>query len=202
MRLLPEEGDLKPVVEETLSLIDRIHKAPGLPPVPVLYTRAMNPYARYVPGDGRPDHIQLSRFGPYPRLSLTHEIGHLLDHTLGNYGVYSSRRQTSSLISALQAMERSRAIHSLRAVADGTVTAEGGVVLRQIAYWLEPEEMWARAYAHYISLRSDNGRMQTELRTARTREVLATYRNVQWEDADFEPIAEAIDTAFWELGWR
>jgi len=102
----------------------------------------------------------------------------------------------------MEAIDRSAAIRALQAVADGRESAEPGVLLRQIDYWLQPEEKQARVYARYVAVRSSNRAMNTELTDAIAAAPLATYRNVQWTARDGATIAGAIGEAFRELGWR
>jgi hypothetical protein len=202
-RFILQEGDhLNSVVEETLAWIDSVHRSPDFPQTPLLFTSALHSYARYIPADGSPHHIELSRLSPYPHLSLTHEIGHLLDHALGNFDVYCSKEEHGPLASVIQAMERSAAIQSLHNLIAKPRMVEQDVNLHQLRYWLEPEEQWARAYAQYIALRSNSALMQAELRSLRESEIVAAYKNKQWATYDFEPIAAAVDRTFARLGWR
>jgi hypothetical protein len=72
----------------------------------------------------------------------------------------------------------------------------------QLRHWIEPVESWARAYAQYITLRSGGATLRHELDTAIGLGGIEVYRNVQWEEDDFEPIAFEIDSVFYRLGWR
>ena len=101
MRVIIPAGDLKPVVEEVVGAIERVHNIGSIPRFAVVFTDYRAPFARYDPNSGRPI-IELSRRGPHPYLSLTHEIGHLLDHTIGNFEVYSSEQEHSPLWNAIE----------------------------------------------------------------------------------------------------
>jgi hypothetical protein len=197
---LPQEGDLKPLVEETLGLIDALHRVADVSRLPIVYTDDEARFGQYVPGDGRPERIELSRSGPYPRLSLTHEIGHLIDHTLGGYMIYSSSQPASPLSEVVQAVSQSAAIQDFRDFAERN--DRHSPLVRQIVYWLDPIEQWARAYAQYVATRSGHPIMLAELQLARDMQAQAINKNVQWERSDFEPVAAAIEAAFQRLGWR
>jgi hypothetical protein len=188
-------------VEEVIAAIDGLHAVPDLPLVPVVYIDVADPYAQYDPGDRQPV-IYLSRRGPYPRLSLAHEIGRLLDHALGEFGVYSSTRRSSPLASIRRTAERSAAVTRFQALRSGREPLRPGERLARIDYWLQPQELWGRAYAQYIATRSDSENLLSDVELARALEHLPNYRNVQWDREDFTPIAAAIDTAFLQMGWR
>jgi hypothetical protein len=74
--------------------------------------------------------------------------------------------------------------------------------LRQVDYWLQPPEIWARVYAQYIALRAGNDEMMLDVQFARMLEDEPVMRNAQWSELDFEPVADTVDTAFQILGWR
>lgn len=103
---------------------------------------------------------------------------------------------------------------------DGVVPTD--VSRTYLQYLLRPEELWARSYAQYIAIRSGQAQGLTQLRQVQRvgarRAVSATRRYApetdqarprrawayphQWTDAEFRPIAEAIDALFETLGWR
>ncbi len=201
-RFAPADGDLKPVVEVTLALIDNVHSSLYLPTIPIRYSDAASPFGRYVPGDGRPEYIQLSLRSPHKRLSLAHEIGHLLDHALGKYVVYSSQERSSPLADVIHVANESEAVKRLRAAIANIPAISAGVDARQILYWLEPVEIWARVYAQYIALRSGSYSMLAEVIIAQNLQPFAAYHDVQWDSDDLDPVAAAIDLAFGKLGWR
>lgn len=199
--LFVPEGELAPLAEEVLTAIDSLHLVPSLPQVPLVYSEEARLYARYHPNDGKP-FIEVSRRGPHLRLSLTHEIGHLLDHVLGDLDDYSSHQRNSPIGSVLRVIERSRTVRELRAVHQGRKPLEAGAAIRQIHYWLEKPELWARAYAQYVAARAENIEMTNDLQVSQDLEDIQIYKNVQWDSDDFEPIAMAIDAALKKLGWR
>jgi hypothetical protein len=67
-----------------------------------------------------------------------------------------------------------------------------------LAYYLEPKEMWARAYAQYIGVRGGSADIMAEIDLRRK----PTEFMTQWEDHEFEAIALAMDSYFEAIGWR
>ena len=193
-------GILQAIVEDVASAIDRLHEVSSLPQVSIVYTESRSSFARYSPGDRTPV-LELSRRGPHPALSLTHEFGHLLDHALGNFDVYSTTRRPSPFQSVLSAANDSKALREWRDVQTGKTPVPIGTDRRQLDYWLVPQEVWARAYAQYVAVRSGSPLLLRDLQTSIDIESLPLYRNVQWQADDFEPIASAIDTALRQIGW-
>jgi len=109
MHILVPDGDLSPIVDEVIGAIEGLHDAGEIPQFSIVYTDYRAPFARYNPNSGAP-FIELSRRGPHPRLSLAHEIGHLLDHALGNFEIYSSEQQYSILWHVIETSRRSAAV--------------------------------------------------------------------------------------------
>lgn len=67
---------------------------------------------------------------------------------------------------------------------------------RYISYLINDTEQFARAYAQYVGLRSQNPRLRAI--TSRAHGAYPT----QWNDKDFEPIAAALDKLFAKKGLR
>jgi hypothetical protein len=195
------EGALKPIVAEVVETVDSLHGVTGLPQVSITYTEYFRPFARYHPNDGAPL-IELSNRGPHPRLSLAPEIGHLLDHALGGFYEYASEKRRLALYRAIQQIERSRAVRTLQRASRSKAPLEPGADARQIDYWLQPPELWARAYAQYVAVRANNREMLIDLQVSIDLEDIGLYKNVQWDSTDFEPIAATIDTVLEELEWQ
>ncbi len=201
-KLIVPEGDLQPIVQEVIASIDSIHQIVEFPPIPIVFTAAPASFGRYVPGDRRPERIELSLDGPHPRLSFAHEIGHLLDHALNHFDIYATQRRNSPLHAVLKEIERSFAVQTLRNMEAGREPLDSGVRIAQIRYWLQPPELWARAYAQYIAVRSGNDMMSAEVGVSRQLEPFAGYVYVQWETEDFGPIMVIIEEVLRNLGWR
>lgn len=76
-----------------------------------------------------------------------------------------------------------------------------------LRYLLQTHEVFARSYSQYIAVRSKDPAGLAELKKLQARAkpgsqgVFPAYPE-QWDDDDFEPIAQAFDRLFDALGWR
>ena len=170
----------------------------------------------------RPDH---------PRLTLAHEIGHWLDQsgigrngaapTDGGHGQVTRwlsiwpDKAPAELLAWKEAVDRSAARgqladlqHQMRTKKHIEFTTEDGTPNKArlsptwLAYSLRTDELWARSYAQYIAVRSGDAGMMAELRTEQAEQRrMAVPITTQWQDADFVPIARAMDALFSALGW-
>jgi len=196
---LPSSGFARSAASRTLIEIDAIHTVENLPTIPVKASanvrfQGQYTYERY---SKKPISIALSKVSVNPELTIAHEIGHYIDHhAIGRSGVYAS------IDDAL--LDKWR-----EAIASSQATAKMDDVLRnhadrftrkKAAYYLEPWEQWARAYAQWIALRSNNATMLAQVKKI-TAHNHPAYASSQWDDDDFAPIAAAMDDIFRTLGW-
>ena len=203
-------------VKEVLSIIDSVHGDGTLPKIPVTWNRATSTngsYAATVGGDARA--IKASTIGDHPLMTLAHEIGHFLDHqSLGDKGRFATHGATSAtsqkLAPLLKVLRESAAVKRLdelqylktvpvrRGAKAGTVEVER----KYVSYLLRSEEMFARAYAQWVTLRSGNPAIVKQLDTMRGKITSAeTIYPHQWSDDDFAPVALAIDALFRLMKW-
>ena len=83
----------------------------------------------------------------------------------------------------------------------GTVTNQYPLDRRYVGYLLRDTEMFARSYAQYIATKSQDVAMLAELDEIRTPRSAQFSYPTQWQNDDFEPIAQAFDEMFKELEW-
>ena len=93
---------------------------------------------------------------------------------------------------------------------DGTEFKVGASTSREyrphLVYLLRPDEIFARAFAQWVMLRSGDDAMNREFAQQRSR-MLRTgkpdhfYTPAQWDDDDFEPVGKAMDALMEEQGW-
>ncbi|MBL8186577.1 MAG: minor capsid protein [Acidobacteria bacterium] len=207
---LPARGNLARLGRNVLGIIDRIHGDGDLPLLPVRAVSNRRFFGAYsFSFSGRAGEIMISRQGDHPELTLAHEIGHFLDHQGVQKGTHMSAR-SDVFAEFRQAAEQSRAIQEIRRLAAtrtvSVTLGEGDPIEYPIdrvylSYLLKPEEIWARAYAQYIAVRSDDPTMREQLNQLRQR-LGQVYYPAQWDDDEFEPIAEAMDRLMLRLGWR
>jgi hypothetical protein len=138
--------------------------------------------------------------------SLLHEIGHLLDFAaLGRFRDFGSARAEAELAQWHEAIEASSDVQRLRAAITEFVSVlpvDAIEMRRRLERALAPEELWARSYAQYVSLRSGDPDLLSSLEALRTERLGTVYYPMHWEDGDFRLIGEAIETLFRGLGWR
>lgn len=184
-------------VRDGLDAIRSVHRAPdGMERIPVQSTsstRYNGQFSAQFPaprGNGKPIKIELSRVqNPSPSTTFIHEFGHYLDHN--GLGSLRDRFATldpaeASLLSGWKtALEQSDAVRRLRGLPSDRYTR----------YLLDERELWARSYAQWIATRSGNQSMIAEIASRNTGSIAT-----QWEPADFEPIADAFDRLFANLG--
>jgi hypothetical protein len=187
---LPKSGAVARVVRETVAAIDAIHGDGALPTIPVTGGAAKGYSGAFrVWPDGRAVDIRITRNGPWPALTTAHEIGHFIDHqAIGTVGKFSYTEAIWA--DFVKAAGDSEAIQALRALPRE----------RLRDYYLRPWEIWARAYAQWIAQKSGRAEMLAALDTIRTGTHPA-QRLSQWSEADFAPIAAAIEAMFTQLGW-
>lgn len=177
----------KKAVETTLAAIDKVHDDGQLPKIPLVDTGIRRAYGQYQwKADGTPHQIAVSPRSPWRGMTAAHEAGHFLDHqVLGRAGSFAS---TSDPLFA-----------KFRDVAgkSASITEIGKLGHGQRGYFLETREIWARAYAQYIAVRSGDKLLLGQLDKIRSSR--QPWR--QWSDEDFKPIAEAIDEIFRTKGW-
>ena len=150
--------------------------------------------------------IKISKHSTWPAASMVHEYGHYLDHHLfgdggrrnssnGTSGVRSGSGQldpTPEIKPIMGALYRSSAARSL--MSNMTRHSNDRAKVQIYKYYLSPVEMFARAYAQYVGLRSSK-LIHTQIHEMRKLYTEYGY-HAQWEDKDFEPIAREFDRLF------
>ena len=128
-----------------------------------------------------------------------HEFGHFVDDAIGGFEVYSSQEPGSPVSRIIAEAEHTQAIRVLREYEQQT-RAMFSIERAQVTSRLQEVEIWARAYAQYIALRSGDMRLLLDVQMRRELEI-GVLQHEQWEWNDFDPIAAAMDALLEELGW-
>jgi hypothetical protein len=206
--VVPSGASFDPV-RRALAAIDAVHGDGDLPRLPVVRTRGTMEVGAYEWSDrtGAPLRLRFSGIGDHPELTVVHEIGHLLDHqALGQPGTFASERGgAQSVMEAIRLSAASRTLVLLRRRRIVILEERGRRVVEPVkqslvAYYMQPREQFARAYAQYVSrlARADDLTEQLlELRRSRA----GSMYHLQWTDADFEPISMAFDKLFRRRRW-
>jgi hypothetical protein len=71
---------------------------------------------------------------------------------------------------------------------------------RSKTQYLSKDEQWARSYAQWIAIRSKDTVLLDQVKKI-TLSTNPAASASQWVEADFEPIAAAMDLIFKTLGW-
>ncbi len=193
---LPKSGVAKAAADVALPEINKLHGIENLPEIPIKNSKSgafQGAYGFYS-NTGEPIDIKISTRSHHPPLTLAHEIGHFIDHqVLGDAGAFASTK-SPLLEKWREAVKASEATQSLSKLLTDSLHRV------RATYYLSTHEQWARSYAQWVATRSKNATMieQTKAITMNKNKVVAAS---QWSDAEFEPIAAAIDEIFTTLGW-
>jgi hypothetical protein len=185
-----------------INAIDAVHGDGDLPSSLVRATHLAQGNGLFqTDADRRFVRLLINPSGPYPELTLVHEVGHLLDlMAVGEPGQWATATYSAALDEWRDAVRRSRAVGGLREVVRGT--PRSAPVYEPLRYLLRPREQWARSYAQYVAVRSGTPLLLRQVGAARTIRIGDTQLVVQWDDDDFTWIAAALDKLFAARGWR
>lgn len=109
-------------------------------------------------------------------VDIAHEQGHCVDNELGQGKYASAAQQDGPMRDVMTAIEASGAYGLLKA----------GPLSGGFDHWGAPHELFARAYARYVS--------------GKTTDWAGAVIGTDWTDVDFEPIRKALDALLTERG--
>lgn len=190
--------------ERTVKSIGTVHKVGRLPQIEVLPEAGTDREGGYSHvGMLWPRWIKINTDRPQQELTLTHEVGHYLDHMLFGAGDWGSS-SNPDLEEWRDAVYNSETYAQLQRGLSGTVTVTvRGVpieipVLKEAAEdLLEPQELWARSYAQWIARKSGDPELLRQVA-----ETIAPKGGVNpllpehWGDEEFAPIEATFDRLF------
>ena len=192
--------------DHAMKAIGKVHgdgKLPKLPVYNVTKNKAQGSYTtlRYPNGDMKPVNITLKSNGQHPELTSIHETGHFLDHM----GIKSSSQfasQSDVMKEFFEKAKKSEAYKRLTEIRanttfsfDGKTYAVTDKLRRHIDYLLSNEEIFARAYAQFITVKSQDNILLEQLGMS------MGPLPYQWKQNDFIPLMEEIEKLFKQLGW-
>lgn len=170
-------------------------------------------------GKKRPIMFRLSPDSNTHEHVLAHEIGHYFDQQhFGHAEGWGSANTSpaSPLAGVMNALAETRTIQHIasligenRMIRARVIHPDGREEERDFSldefqerfrYLLSSHEQFARAYAQWVGLRSGNETMIAQ--RVRARGGPRDLAPGQWDDAEFEPVAQALDDAFAAVGWR
>lgn len=210
-------------VADSVNAINSVHCIPeSMPTIPIETDSTIVEQAGYFfhPDTHEPLRIALSTRAAHPAISLTHEMGHFIDHQGLAGPLFSPLTMTpaewsslpDNVREALTTWEtRIRASDTYRILSDlhadsfvdvGGRTFDVSGLVPFLAYLLEPHELFARSYTQYIVRKSHHGGLAAELEgIVESQQNEVVYVPEHWTDDDFRPIMEAFDLLFGALGW-
>jgi hypothetical protein len=203
-RLEPDPRGLTERVHRAIAAIDRVHGDGDLPPLTVEWGQltageeAIFDVIRFGNQIEMPQRIIVSTRARRPGLAILYEIGHLLDHqAIGDRGHFASMGH-QAMSEWRQAVLATHAMAELQRQRDMRQPAS---LAKHLAYAVPPDELWERSYAQSIVRGSDVPELLAEV-DERRRRMGSFFIPYLWDDDDFEPVAQAIDSLFRRLGWR
>jgi hypothetical protein len=185
---LPRDHELRAV----LKAIDSVHGDGELAAIPVRWGIPANAaVAEYTATADLAEAVSLTIDSRRARwmIGTVHEIGHFLDHRGIDDPTALASRQSPQLADWRVAVNSTSGYRSL---VDRPAALE---------YLGQPEELWARSYAQWVALRSGDETLRRQIVELRGPDPSEIAVHIQWDAADFEPIADAFDTLFRRLGW-
>lgn len=194
---IESRGRIRSAAMDAMSAAESVHRIPNtVPAIPLLTSRAKRNNGVFRSNLGRPVQIQISSRGPHPGLTTAHELGHALDLA----AIGPARRFATAIpggpltdvISVIRQTDRFAELTQLAATRGISVRLR-----RYYLYLLQPDELWARAYAQLVAQQGASTTLRRELRSVQNRP--EPYN--AWTTADFAPVAAAINRTFRELGW-
>ena len=206
---------IKGMAQSAINAIAAVHGDGDLPTADIVHSASKKYSGLY---DGEKKQISLSPTSDNPELTFAHEAGHFLDHmTFGQGSAVGTRgekigngsdRELDKLYSAIQSSHAVQSLKDLQQKENITVQHLGQplsypVDKQHISYLLQAPEQFARAYAQYIAIRSNNHTMKGQLETmiAHQNSGKEAYTS-QWTHEDFKPIAKEFDAVFKARGWQ
>jgi hypothetical protein len=182
---LPRRSPLTPELKRALAAASRMHGLRSdLEPVPVRPTATISEAGAYRFRQKDPIDVRVSRRGGRAALGFLHELGHLLDHQ-----IYYDRKTRT------WASDAHPAFANWREAADLLERRELPGGRSRQRYFQSVHEVWARAYAQTVLLRSGDPVLERRLE-----KLLAEDDAHVWPTGQFEQVAVEVERVFERLG--
>lgn len=200
---------IKDKVIASLKNIDEVHGDGALDDIPIMPERSARYNATFLSDIlGRAKGITLKKSGLTPELSFAHEVGHYLDlHSIGTKGQWDSTSAGSIVQNVIGVAKQTDALKNIAGILKSKSFVIGGEKIPltkrlrdHLNYLMDPKEIWARAYAQFISKRSSSPSIKKQLQGLLDSETKIPYSH-QWQDPDFEIIEKEIEKMMIDLGW-
>jgi hypothetical protein len=198
----PRTGPAKEAAKESLAAIAKVHSDGGLKDSPLRGRKLRGAWGMYSQRHfrGRPEsltsEIAIHPGGDHQTLTTLHEMGHKIDFEAivltNKYGGIEHEWNLPAAAARRKLLAALKASDSVKEIAG---SAQFSVAMKQ--YALSDVELFARAYAQYIAVRSASAAALADL----ARERASFRRPLQWSDEEFAALALLMDDVLRALGW-
>lgn len=214
---IPDGKEHEPI-RHALRAIDQAHGDGELPPIPArvvpkLAGDMVGEFSGLESAAGKPfvvGQLSVSSLASFQELVAAHEAGHMQDLlSIAGPGRYASKQPNEALGPVFDAIEASASVTQLRKASKSAYgyRTEAGRKRRYdlsrfhplLRYYLRPEELWARAYAQFVAVRSGDPLLLGQIDAIRSQNDVESWS--QWSDDDFKKIKAALDEFFRSKGW-
>ena len=178
-------------VQNVLQQIDKVHDDGKLNPIPINHSVKRGTEGTYY-GGGTSIGLR-RRDATHPEMTIAHEVGHWIDDK-GLPGIGFSSPSHPELADWRQAVQNSQAFQNLKSKSDYASLP------KYRSYILEWVELWARAYAQFITTKSGDKVMRSQLQSVLDGSA-KFWVDSQWTDEDFQPILFEIEKLFKKMHW-
>lgn len=201
-----------PFLRRALELIEQVHACGFLPRVVFKHAPSVHE-VEYRPAF--PPQIVIDSDGRHKLPIMIHSIGHLLDQFglgTGGYDTFESRRlRGAKYVGPLSdwwvAIHSTETVRTLYFAMDDPgklkTRIKGAEIIPEkadLAYLVSPEELWARSYLQYITVKTNDPQLLTILNTTLEQPNFSLFE--QWPAHEYKTIEAQIDSLFARLGWR
>jgi hypothetical protein len=196
-RITGKEKEVRKKWDDVSKTIDSIHGDGPLPPAPVKHEES----GGSVNGQYRRFDNEITTFkeGAIP-MTLTHEIGHWIDYRgFRNIPDAEPPMKGDKVFASYSPLFKkfikiAKSSNKIKEIKTAYLTAKSK------RYLTSNHEIFARAYAQYIATKSKNPEMLENLKNRQTGAKGRSYPD-QWDDEDFVPLYNEIETIFKQIGW-
>lgn len=208
---LPLVSPDRVALREAMAAIDSVHGDGDLAIIQLVHVRGEDFEAAYSRRGTKAVKIEMNMDSNRKQLALVHETGHWLDHqqihiAMGIQNDVTIERASQLVRDSMRATEQFRQWEDFvagRRRIPVTDPLDGIVKYYKpkppyVRYLMQGDEMWARAYAQYVSTRSQSPGLWQEFAAYRARAGGIEY----WGDTDFFPVRDAIDELMKAMRWQ
>lgn len=195
--LTTDNDDLRPHLKHALDSIDRVIDDGGLPDFVVKSLKAgASDYGAYTSSGYETKGIEVNTDADkvgIASFAAVHEIGHFLDHKLvGAVGTWGHEGRFGEKWRA--AVQKTEAYKAIQKNAKASLPPPNK---KMAVYLAKEQEVFARAFAQYIAVKTNDPLLMRGLRKDR-----GSSTSKYWSDAEFKTLIPVLDELFAEASAR